>query len=108
MSPCPVSCTRRSGRSDVAAARIRSIDIAEALRQPGVSAVLLGADFPQTFGTLTPAINYKGRGGSQLITPERPLLARDQVRFVGEEIALVVADSRPARARRGGADRGGL
>jgi carbon-monoxide dehydrogenase large subunit len=83
-------------RSEVAAARIRSIDIAEALRQPGVRAVLLGADFPQAFGTLTPAINYKGRGDSQLITPERPLLARDQVRFVGEEIALVVADSRPA------------
>lgn len=83
-------------RSEVAAAKIRSIDISEALRQPGVQAVFLGRDFPDGFGTLTPAINYKGRGGSQVITPERPLLAREHVRFVGEEIALVLADSRAA------------
>jgi carbon-monoxide dehydrogenase large subunit len=83
-------------RSEVASARIRSIDTTVALRQLGVRAVLLGSDFPQGFGTLTPAINYPGRGGSQVVTPERPLLARDRVRFVGEEIALVLADSRPA------------
>jgi carbon-monoxide dehydrogenase large subunit len=83
-------------RSEVAAARILSIDITAARRQAGVRAVLLGSDFPQAFGTLMPAINYPGRGGSRVITPERPLLASDQVRFVGEEIALVVADSRAA------------
>jgi carbon-monoxide dehydrogenase large subunit len=83
-------------RSEVAAARLRSIDVSDALRQPGVQAIFLGRDFPEAFGTLTPAINYKGRGGSPVITPERPLLARERVRFVGEEIALVLADSRPA------------
>ena len=83
-------------RSDVAAARILSIDTTAALRQPGVQAVLSGRDFSTDFGTLVPPINYKGRGGSELITPERPLLARDRVRFVGEEIALVLADSRSA------------
>lgn len=84
-------------RSEVAAAKIRSIDVSEALRQPGVQAVFLGCDFPDGFGTLTPAINYKGRSGSEVVTPERPLLTRDHVRFVGEEIALVLADS-PAAA----------
>jgi len=83
-------------RSEVAAARIASIDISAARQQPGVHAVLLGSDFPQAFGTLTPAINYAGRGSSQVITPPRPLLAREQVRFVGEEIALVLAESRAA------------
>lgn len=58
--------------------------------------MLVGSDFPEAFGTLIPAITYEGRGGSRVITPERPLLAREQVRFVGEEIALVLADSRPA------------
>ncbi len=66
------------------------------MRQPGVHAVFVGGDFPESFGTLMPAINYKGRDGSQLVTPRRPLLARDEVRFVGEEIALVIAESRPA------------
>lgn len=58
--------------------------------------MLVGSDFPEAFGTLIPAITYEGRRGSRVITPERPLLAREQVRFVGEEIALVLADSRPA------------
>ncbi len=80
-------------RSDVAAARIKRISIDEAAACKGVHAVLLGRDFPDTFGTLEPAIAYQGRGGSRVITPERPLLAREQVRFVGEEIALVLADS---------------
>jgi carbon-monoxide dehydrogenase large subunit len=84
-------------RSEVAAARIRSIDVSEAIRQHGVHAVLLGRDFTEHFGTLKPAINYKGRGGSEVLTPERPILARDRVRFAGEEIALVVANS-PAQA----------
>ena len=83
-------------RSEVAAARIRRVDTAEARRQPGVHAVLLGRDFPEGFGTLIPAINYPGRGESRVVTPKRPLLAHHQVRFVGEEIALVVADSRAA------------
>ena len=61
-----------------------------------MQAVLLGHDFRDVFGTLIPAVNYKGRGGSGLITPERPLLAAERVRFVGEEIALVLADSRSA------------
>ena len=84
-------------RSEVPAASIRSIDIAEALGCPGVHSVLLGTDFPASFGTLVPAISYEGRGGSRVITPDRPLLARERVRFAGEEIAVVLAHS-PALA----------
>ena len=56
-------------RSEVAAARIRRVDIEEARRQPGVRAVLLGGDFPEGFGTLIPAIDYPGRGGSRRRDP---------------------------------------
>lgn len=62
-----------------------------------MQAVLAGRDFTQGFGTLRPAVDYKGRGNSAVITPERPILAREHVRFAGEEIALVLADS-PAAA----------
>jgi aerobic carbon-monoxide dehydrogenase large subunit len=80
-------------RSEVSAARIQSIDIAEAVECPGVHSVLLGSDFAESFGTLAPVISYEGRGGSRVITPERPLLARERVRFAGEEIAVVLAHS---------------
>jgi carbon-monoxide dehydrogenase large subunit len=62
-----------------------------------VHSVLLGRDFPATFGTVVPAVSYEGRGGSRVIAPERPLLAGERVRFSGEEIALVLAES-PALA----------
>ena len=46
-----------------------------------------------SFGTIEAAIAYPGRGGSHVLTPRRPLLARDRLRFVGEEIAVALADS---------------
>jgi aerobic carbon-monoxide dehydrogenase large subunit len=80
-------------RSDRASARITHIDTATAATLQGVHAVLLGKDFPNAFGTLEPVITFAGRGGARVTTPERPLLASSQVRFVGEEIAVVLADS---------------
>lgn len=80
-------------RSELSHARIRTIDAAEARNSPGVHIVVLGRDLASAFGTIAPAISYEGRKGSTLRTPERPLLARERVRFVGEEIAVVVADS---------------
>lgn len=80
-------------RSDVAHARIRAIDISEASKSIGVHAVMVGSDFQSTFGTLVPAISYDGRAGAKVLTPHRPLLARDRVRYVGEELAVVLADS---------------
>ncbi len=43
-------------------------------------------------------VKYPGRGGGMLKVPERPILARGRVRYVGEEVALVVATS-PAAAQ---------
>jgi xanthine dehydrogenase D subunit len=67
-------------------ARIRSVDIGEALKVPGVSAVLTHSDVPGT--------NLYG-----LEHPDQPVLAVDVVRYHGESIALVAADH-PETARR--------
>ena len=86
-------------RSDRAHARIRSVDKSAAARAPGVVAVFTAADIVgANFRTLVPLAHFPGRGGMKLIVPERPVLATDRVRHVGEEIALVVADTREAAA----------
>jgi carbon-monoxide dehydrogenase large subunit len=86
-------------RSDVAHARIAAVDCEAARAMPGVVCVLSAADFPaEAFGTIPSPIRFPGRGGSSIIVPPRPVLARDRVRFVGEEIAVVIAQS-PAAAQ---------
>jgi aerobic carbon-monoxide dehydrogenase large subunit len=82
-------------RSDRAHARIRAVSAMAAERLPGVVAVLTGNDIAGAgFRTLPPIAPLSGRGGSKVIVPERPLLALDRVRFAGEEVALVIAQSR--------------
>jgi xanthine dehydrogenase D subunit len=73
-------------RSPHARARIRHIDIEAALALPGVSAVLTHADIP-------------GRKTYGLEFQDQPVLAIDQVRYVGESVAIVAADH-PETARR--------
>jgi len=81
-------------RSEHAHAKIRSIDKSEAERMPGVVAILVGADVADAgFGMVAQVVSYPGRDGSRLQVPERPVLARDRVRFVGEEVAVIVAET---------------
>jgi aerobic carbon-monoxide dehydrogenase large subunit len=90
-------------RSERAHARIKSIDASAAREYPAVVAVFIGrdvADIP--FTTLPPIQPPPGKGGEKLLVPERPILARDRVRFVGEEIAVVIAET--AAAARDAAD----
>ena len=85
------ACFRRSDRAH---AVIKSIDVEAAKSSPGVLAVLTGKDVADAgFGTLPPLQPPPGRGGQSLLWPERPILARDRVRFAGEEIAVVVAET---------------
>ena len=77
-------------RSDRAHARLLSINVEAARASPGVLAVFLGEDVKH-FKTPPPQVKYPGRGEA-LKVPERRVLARDHVRYVGQEIALVVAD----------------
>ena len=76
-------------RSTLAHATIRGVDVAAAAAAPGVVAVLTAAD-----------LSLPARVGFQMV-PEvfaRPPLAVGRVRFVGEPVALVVAESAPAAA----------
>ena len=84
-------------RSDRAHAEIASLDIAEALRSPGVVAILTGDDAAE-LRTPPPMVNYPGKGGTSIKVPHRDVIARKRVRYVGQEVALVVATS-PAAAQ---------
>src|SRR5688572_21267231 len=82
-------------RSDRAHAEIISIDKRAALQHPGVLAVFTGEDIGQ-LKSLPAALPAKGRGGSELINPGRPALAQGRVRFAGDALAIVVAESAAA------------
>jgi len=84
-------------RSDRAHAEIVSIDTARAAGSAGVVAVLTGADTAKAGFKSTPQLaRYPGRGGTTIKVPHRDGLANARVRFVGQEVALVVANSAAA------------
>jgi len=84
-------------RSDRAHAEIAAIDTSAARAVPGVLAVLTGADVVAAGFKTPPAILFmKGKGGSAFKQPHRHALAHERVRFVGEPVALVVAESEAA------------
>lgn len=81
-------------RSAHAHARIVSIDSAAALAMPGVIAVLTGADLAAAGVKPLPlAPIFKRPDGSPGATPLRPALAHEVVRFVGEAVVAVVAET---------------
>ncbi len=81
-------------RSDRAHAEIVSIDAAPALARQGVVAVFTGADAIAAHYTQFPnLLTFAGRNGGQILKPERPVLATTAVRYVGETVAMVVAES---------------
>ncbi|CAD5371898.1 Xanthine dehydrogenase family protein molybdopterin-binding subunit [Rubrivivax sp. A210] len=84
-------------RSTQAHGRILGIDSSAALAVPGVLAVYTGADLAAAgIKPLAPAAGFRRPDGSAMDAPARPVLAQDIVRFVGEAVALVVAESREA------------
>jgi aerobic carbon-monoxide dehydrogenase large subunit len=83
-------------RSPIAHGLIRKIDATEARNAPGVVAVYTAPDLA------LPDLSFTIGAGPDAGGMERPVLARDRVRFVGEATALVVADSRPRAEDAGG------
>jgi carbon-monoxide dehydrogenase large subunit len=81
-------------RSPVAHARIVSIDVAAAAAMPGVLAVVTGADLAADGVKPLPlAPIFTRPDGSPGATPLRPPLAVERVRFVGEAVAAVFAET---------------
>src|SRR5438067_914770 len=81
-------------RSPHAHARVTSIDADEAKPAPGIFAVLTGADLKRRgLGTLRPLVpRRKKNGGPGFVCPQ-PLLAQDHVRYVGDPVAFIVAET---------------
>jgi carbon-monoxide dehydrogenase large subunit len=77
-------------RSPVAHARITSIDVSEARQRPGVVAVFTGQDLAGEQGSLPCAWPVT----PDMVAPDHPALAVDQVNFSGEAVAVVVARDR--------------
>ena len=81
-------------RSPHAHAKILSVDTAPAKAIPGVIAVITGADLLAAgVKPLVTAMPFKRPDGSALAAPPRPVLAQEMVRFVGEPVAAVIAET---------------
>jgi len=81
-------------RSDRAHAKIVRISTDQARAMPGVIGIITGADLvAEGWKGLPAAAFFKGVGGSTLRVPFRSGLAHERVRFVGEPVALVVAET---------------
>ena len=80
-------------RSPHASAVIRKIDSKIALAIPGVKLVLTGEDLSKAgVGQIMPLAIFNGVDGKPMTQAGIPVLAYPQVRYVGEAVALVVAD----------------
>jgi len=78
-------------RSPHAHARITGIELTAARAATGVRLAIAGADLIGRIGSIRPNWVIPGT-----VVPDRPVMALDKVRFVGEGVALVVAETREA------------
>src|SRR6516162_8858975 len=81
-------------RSPMAHARITRVDVSAARGAPGVIAAFSGADFAAEQGSLPCAWPVT----PDIVIPAHPPMAVDEVRYVGEIVACVVARDRYAAA----------
>ena len=81
-------------RSDHAHADITRLDVEQARAFPGVVAIFTSEDMKAAgYKSLPNAVNYPGKGGQALLKPFQPILALGRVRYVGEPIAMVIAET---------------
>ena len=90
----PGACVGLFLRSPHAHARIAAVETARAAAMPGVLAVLTADDaVAARIGPLRCGGPVKNRDGSAMANPARPILASGTVRFVGDPMVLLVAES---------------
>jgi carbon-monoxide dehydrogenase large subunit len=81
-------------RSPHANAAIAGIDTSAAAKAPGVAAVYTGADLAADgIGGLPCGWQIHSKDGSPMLEPAHPVLVVDRVRHVGDQVAVVIADT---------------
>jgi carbon-monoxide dehydrogenase large subunit len=81
-------------RSPYAHGVIRGIDTQAAREMPGVLAVYTGHDLKAAgLGDMQAVFEFKNRDGSAMVKPPHPALPTDRVRYVGQPVACVVAET---------------
>jgi aerobic carbon-monoxide dehydrogenase large subunit len=78
-------------RSPMAHARVTSVDVSAALEQPGVVAAFTGADLADSWAAGLPCA---WPVTPDMISPTHLPIATDEVRYVGDAVAVVVAHSK--------------
>lgn len=92
--PVPGGAHAAFARAPVAHAVLRAVDVRRAAAMPGVLAVFTGADLAAAgLGGIRPVVALAGRGGRPMFQTAMPPLAVARVRYVGEPLALVVAET---------------
>lgn len=81
-------------RAPVASAVIRSVDVSAAQELPGVIAILTAQDLAADgIPDFSLPLGITNSDGSPVVPTPRPLLARDRIRFLGEPVAMVIAET---------------
>ena len=82
-------------RADVASARLARIDVSGARALAGVACVVTAADLPGRGA----ATDIPGQVGRKRLDTDQPILAGDRVRYFGEPLALIAAETRDLAER---------
>ncbi len=81
-------------RSPIAHGRLRGVDTTAAAAMPGVIGIVTGADVTAAgLGSIPPLFAFPGRDGKPMFAAKMPPLAVGRVRYTGEPIAVVVAET---------------
>jgi aerobic carbon-monoxide dehydrogenase large subunit len=83
-------------RSPYGHARIKSMDTTDAMASPGVVGIITGADLAADSVGPLPCVTagiINNRDGSPIAQPPHPALVSDTVRFVGDGVAFVIAET---------------
>jgi carbon-monoxide dehydrogenase large subunit len=81
-------------RAPVGHAKVNGVDTAEARAMHGVVGIFVGADLvADGLGSIPPVAVGIGRDGKPMVAAAMPPLVLDRIRYVGEPVAIVVAES---------------
>jgi carbon-monoxide dehydrogenase large subunit len=80
-------------RSAHAHGEIRAIETDAARAMPGVLGVYTANDLGDALGPMPVGVRLTSRDGEAMRYPAQPMLSRDRVRYVGETVAMVVAET---------------